>query len=102
MDAGQQAEQQARMNDQKNGMLGALLDQEARARLNTVRSVKPKKAEMVEGIIINMARQGQLQGKISEPMLRNLLEQVSAKTEQKTKIVFNTRRAMMDSDSDSD
>ena len=39
---------------------------------------------------------------ISEPMLRNLLEQVSAKTEQKTKIVFNTRRAMMDSDSDSD
>uniref|UniRef100_A0A2C9K379 Programmed cell death protein 5 n=1 Tax=Biomphalaria glabrata TaxID=6526 RepID=A0A2C9K379_BIOGL len=74
-----QAEQQARENEMKNVILGQVLDQSARARLNTIAIAKPEKARMVENLIIQMARTGQLQGqKLSEAQLKDLLEQVSS------------------------
>lgn len=44
----------------KNMMLNRLLDQEARARLNTLKLGRPEKAEMVENMIINLAQSGQI------------------------------------------
>mmetsp|Transcript_19411 Transcript_19411/g.50473 ORF Transcript_19411/g.50473 Transcript_19411/m.50473 type:complete len:131 (+) Transcript_19411:60-452(+) len=100
--AAQQEQQKAAQAEMKNGMLSALLDQAARARLNSIAVVKPKKAEMVEGIIINMARSGQLQGKVSESMLIRLIEQVNEKSgaTKKTTIKFNRRTFDDDDDSD--
>jgi programmed cell death protein 5 len=54
----QQQEEQTQM---KNSMLSQLLDQNARARLNTLKISKPEKAEMVEKMIIQMAQQGKVQ-----------------------------------------
>ncbi|KAI8790560.1 Programmed cell death protein 5 [Biomphalaria glabrata] len=97
-----QAEQQARENEMKNVILGQVLDQSARARLNTIAIAKPEKARMVENLIIQMARTGQLQGqKLSEAQLKDLLEQVSSSTQKKTTVKFDRRRAHMD-DSDED
>ena len=48
------------MEDMTNSMLGQLLDQSARARLNNVALVNPTKAKQVEGMLMNMARQGQV------------------------------------------
>jgi len=47
---------------------------------------KPEKAQMIEGILINMARSGQLREKLGETQLIGLLEQVSEKTKQSTKV----------------
>ena len=43
-----------------NSMLGQILDQSARARLNNIAVVNPMKAKKVEQILIQMARQGQV------------------------------------------
>eukprot|EP00038_Savillea_parva_P019016 m.26165 g.26165 ORF g.26165 m.26165 type:complete len:129 (+) comp4296_c0_seq1:61-447(+) len=100
------AEEQRRQQQEeaKNGMLSALLDQGARARLNSIALVKPKKAEMVEGIIIRMARSGQIQGKVNEGTLIRLLEQVNSQSggAKKTTISFNRKPMVDDDDDDSD
>lgn len=49
----QQKEEQSQM---KNSMLVQLLDQNARARLNTLKISKPEKAEMVEILSFFKAR----------------------------------------------
>ena len=43
-----------------NNMLGQIMDQGARARLNNVAMVNPEKAKKVEMMLIQMARQGQV------------------------------------------
>ncbi|KAI5616299.1 programmed cell death protein 5 [Silurus asotus] len=48
--------------------------------------VKPDKAKAVENYLIQMARFGQLGGKISESGLIEILEKVSQQTEKKTTV----------------
>ena len=95
----QQEQQQEQMEGQINSMLGAVLTQEARGRLNTVKLTKPDVAKRVEMRIVQMAQGGQLQGKVSDDQMVRLLGQ--AAPAKKTTISFN-RRAALDSDSDSD
>jgi len=48
---------------------------------------KPDKARAIEGMLINMARSGQMRGKIGEMELVGLLEQITEKTKnQSTKV----------------
>ncbi|XP_041454539.1 programmed cell death protein 5-like [Lytechinus variegatus] len=94
----QRAEALQREQEMKNTMLAQLLDQSARARLNSIALVKPEKAKMVENMLINMARSGQVGGKINEEQLKGLLEQVSEKTGRSGKVKFDRRR--LDSDDD--
>jgi programmed cell death protein 5 len=47
-----------------NAMLAQILDQAARARLNSIALVKPEKAKMVERMLVQMARTGQISGKV--------------------------------------
>ena len=82
----QQEEQMAEQEAMRNSMLARILDHAARARLNSVKIVKPEKARMVEGMLINMARQGQLQGKVSENMLIGFLGEVTQKMQQSTTV----------------
>lgn len=104
-------------------MLAQLLDQNARARLNTLKISKPEKAEMVskhptnshmvqqmieipfkvEKMIIQMAQQGRIGGKIDDAQLVQILESLSLQMPRSTsKVNFDRRRANLDSDDDED
>ncbi|XP_073416928.1 programmed cell death protein 5 isoform X1 [Dendrobates tinctorius] len=99
----EQAQQEAkqREDEMRNSILSQVLSQAARARLNNLALVKPEKAKAVENYLIQMARFGQLGGKLSEQGLIEILEKVSQQTEKKTTVTFNRRR-VMDSDEDDD
>lgn len=107
-----------------HSMLAQVLDQDARARLNTLKISKPEKAEMVsnfttnfspagltnddipfqvEKMIIQMAQQGRLGGKIDDAQLVQLLESLSQQMPRSTsKVNFDRRRANIDSDDEDD
>ncbi|KAB1274103.1 Programmed cell death protein 5 [Camelus dromedarius] len=87
--------------EMRNSILAQVLDQSARARLSNLALVKPEKTKAVENYLIQMARYGQLSGKVSEQGLIEILEKVSQQTEKKTTVKFN-RRKVMDSDEDDD
>ncbi|XP_033209993.1 programmed cell death protein 5 [Belonocnema kinseyi] len=102
-DAGdQQANEEKRQQvaDMKNVILSQVLDQSARARLNTLSLGKPEKGKMVEELIVNMAKRGQLPGKLGEQELIGLLESVSQQTKKTTTVKYDRRRAALDSDDD--
>ncbi|KAJ0002144.1 hypothetical protein NQD34_001940 [Periophthalmus magnuspinnatus] len=113
--------------DMRNTILAQVLDQSARARckyaklvcnfskkcmlnqiificlalVSNLALVKPEKAKDVENYLIQMARFGQLGGKISESGLIEILEKVSQQTQKKTTVKFNRQR-VMDSDDEDD
>ncbi|XP_010639335.1 programmed cell death protein 5 [Fukomys damarensis] len=97
------AQQEAKHRDaeMRNNVLAQVLDQSARARLSNLALVKPEKTKAVENYLIQMAKYGQLSGKVSEQGLIEILEKVSQQTEKKTTVKFN-RRKVMDSDEDDD
>uniref|UniRef100_A0AAG5D935 Programmed cell death protein 5 n=1 Tax=Anopheles atroparvus TaxID=41427 RepID=A0AAG5D935_ANOAO len=94
-------EQRQAQEDMKNSMLSQLLDQDARARLNTLKLSKPDKAQMVEGMIIRMAQMGQIGGKLDDASLVKLLESLNQQMPRSNSTVkFDRRRAALDSDDD--
>lgn len=96
------AEQEQQQTEMKNSMLVQLLDQNARARLNTLKISKPEKAQMVEGMIIRMAQMGQIGGKLDDEQLKQLLESLNSQMPKSNSMIkFDRRRAAMD-DSDDD
>ncbi|KAF4522670.1 hypothetical protein B566_EDAN010451 [Ephemera danica] len=100
-DGGAAMEERKRQQEEmKNGMLSQILDQSARARLNTLLVAKPEKARAVEGLLISMAQRGQIQGRLGEKELIGILEQVGASASSKSTVKFDRRRAALDSDED--
>ncbi|TKR62576.1 hypothetical protein L596_026510 [Steinernema carpocapsae] len=95
--ARQAAEQQEEM---KNTILSQCLQQDAMSRLSNLAAAKPQKAQMVENMIIQMARRGQIAGKMSDAQLKQLLDRFSEQTQRTTTVKFDRRRAAIDSDSD--
>jgi len=94
-----QEEQVRAQEDTKNSILSQILDQSARARLNTLSLGKPEKGKMVESMLIRMAQAGQIRGKISESDFIGILESVNSQLPQnKTSVKFDRRRAALDSD----
>jgi len=100
--ANQQAaqEKQQQMEDMRHSILTQVLDQSARARLNTLSLGKPGKAKMVEEMLVSMAQRGQLPGRLGEQELIGLLESVNQQTRKTTTVKFDRRRAALDSDDD--
>lgn len=68
--------------------------------MNTIRVAKPEKAAMVENLLVNMARRGQIGGQLGEAELKGLLEQVSEQTKQETTVKFDRRRAALEDEDD--
>ncbi|XP_014472731.1 PREDICTED: programmed cell death protein 5 [Dinoponera quadriceps] len=93
-------ERMQQMEDMRNSILTQVLDQSARARLNTLCLGKPEKGKMVEEMLVNMAQRGQIAGKLGEKELISLLESVNQQTQRKTTVKFDRRRAALDSDDD--
>lgn len=96
-----QQEKMEQMENMKNGILSQVLDQEARARLNTIKLTKPEKGQQVEAMLCQMAQSGQLGGKLGEAELKSLLERMSA-SQADSKVKFDRRRAMDSDDDDLD
>uniref|UniRef100_A0A224XWD0 Putative programmed cell death protein n=1 Tax=Panstrongylus lignarius TaxID=156445 RepID=A0A224XWD0_9HEMI len=84
--------------DMKNNMLAQILDQDARARLNTIKVAKPDRGQMLEDMLIQMAQRGQIISKMSENELKGILERVSVQMQKKTVVKFDRRRTVLDSD----
>merc|ERR1712113_688862 len=98
MQRGQGDEQKRQqMEEMTNSMLGQLLDQSARARLNNLALVNPTKAKQVEAMLMQMARQGQITSKMNEAALADILAKIPS--EQKKPVKFE-RRKILDSDSE--
>ncbi|KAH8757561.1 double-stranded DNA-binding domain-containing protein [Diaporthe sp. PMI_573] len=96
-----QAEQQNRQQEAeaRQSILNQILHPEAADRLGRIRLVKEERAADVENRLIMLARSGQLQQKVTEAQLKDLLSAVSANQE-KEKIVVNRRKAWADEDDD--
>ncbi|XP_046742952.1 programmed cell death protein 5 [Diprion similis] len=95
-------EKRQQVEEMRHSILTQVLDQSARARLNTLRLGKPEKGKMVEEMLLNMAQRGQLPGKLGEKELIGLLESVNQQTQRTTTVKFDRRRAALDSDDDID
>uniref|UniRef100_A0A8C4PE62 Programmed cell death 5 n=1 Tax=Dromaius novaehollandiae TaxID=8790 RepID=A0A8C4PE62_DRONO len=83
------------------GILLVIQHNKKQNRVSNLALVKPDKAKAVENYLIQMARFGQLPGKVSEQGLIEILEKVSQQTEKKTTVKFN-RRKVLDSDEEDD
>ncbi|KAK5979851.1 Programmed cell death protein 5 [Trichostrongylus colubriformis] len=83
-----------------NSMLSQILDQQALVRLSNLAAAKPEKAKMVESAVINMARRGQIVGKLSDEGFKQLIERISQQTTRTTTVKFDRRRNNLDSDDD--
>uniref|UniRef100_A0A1A9W3B7 Programmed cell death protein 5 n=1 Tax=Glossina brevipalpis TaxID=37001 RepID=A0A1A9W3B7_9MUSC len=96
-----QEEQMRQQEEIKNTILSQVLDQQARARLNTLKISKPDKAQMFESMVIRMAQMGQIRGKLDDAQFVHILESVNAQMPQnKNTVKYDRRRAAIDSDDD--
>ncbi len=73
----EEAEQQAKMDQQLDALLKPILTPEAKSRLSNVKLVNYEKYLQVAQGIIMMARQGKLPARINEDQLKSLLIQVT-------------------------
>ena len=64
-----------------NSAVRSLLTEEARTRLNNVRLVNKEQYLKVAQVILYLQKAGQLQGKIGEEELKQLLDRMSSKRE---------------------
>ena len=65
------------IEDMKEQALNRILTKEANSRLANISMVKPKKAQMLTNRIIQLAKAGQLNGKMDEPQLIGMLESLN-------------------------
>ena len=98
--ADKQAEQEEKRQaaeDRRQSMLVAIMQPDARERLQRIALVKPDKARGVEEMILQMAQRGQLGGaKISEDQLISLLEQINGRTSAQPKVTIQRRNVLDD------
>ncbi|KAM3177276.1 hypothetical protein ACTXT7_004842 [Hymenolepis weldensis] len=96
----QKEEIEMRQKEMKNDFLSQILDQQARARLNTLAMTKPEHAQRVEAMLINMARTNRLGGQITDDQLKSMLNDIASHTKKTTEVKFDRRRNAIDSDDD--
>lgn len=67
--------------------------------MNTIKLGRPEKAAMIENMICRMAQMGQIQCKITEPDLIQILESFNQQMpKSQSTVKFDRRRAALDSD----
>jgi len=96
-DAQQQRDREAEM---RASLLSQILTPEAADRLGRIRLVKESRATSVENRLIVLARSGQLQGKVSEDQLKQLLGAVAEHEDQEQKVTVSRRKGWDDDDLD--
>ncbi|VDO01926.1 unnamed protein product [Rodentolepis nana] len=96
----QKEEMERKQKEMKNDFLRQILDQQARARLNTLAMTKPEHAKRVEAMLINMAQRNRLVGQITDDQLKSMLSDIASQTKKTTEVKFDRRRNAIDSDDD--
>jgi programmed cell death protein 5 len=91
-----QAEQAAKLEEQRQQILAKLLSSEGKERLSRIRLVKPEKVRQIEDLLIATAQQHQLTS-IPDAQLVQILEQVSGAEQKATKVQI-ARRGKRDED----
>ncbi|EGW33984.1 uncharacterized protein SPAPADRAFT_59393 [Spathaspora passalidarum NRRL Y-27907] len=89
-------------DDVANTILARVLDTHARERLNRVKMVRPDRAQAVEQYILKLYSMGQLQRKLGEDEVVEILDGISRDSSQKaqTKITYNRKHVDDDDDDD--
>ncbi len=70
-------ENRAAAERQLDALLSKVLSPEAKTRITNVRMVNAEKYLQTAQVILNMARQGKIQGKISDEDLKQILQQLT-------------------------
>ena len=96
--AQQEMEKQEAMKEQRKAIIAQILTKEANIRLNNIAVVKPEKAEKLEMLLIQNAQRGAFQGKVTEPQMIDLLEQVSEKEAKPAASISFSRKRFDDDD----
>jgi programmed cell death protein 5 len=79
-----QAAARAEANAQKEVVLRAILEPEARERLTRVRMARPDVAESLENQLLTLYQQGRVRQRIDDETLRQLLARVAPKSRETT------------------
>ena len=79
-----QAAARAEANAQKEVVLRAILEPEARERLTRVRMARPDVAESLENQLLMLYQQGRVRQRIDDETLRQLLARVAPKSRETT------------------
>jgi len=93
----QQEQKRQAMEEQRSRMLTQILTAEARERLSRIALVKAEKARAVEDMILRAAQTGQLNAKVDEARLIQLLEQLGEQKKE-TKVKIQRRRGIDEDD----
>lgn len=87
-------------------VLAQLLEPEARERLSRVRMVRPERAQQVEQYIVRLAQMGQIQRKLTEKNVVEILDGIARDSKSKGsgvgEIVYNRKATAADDDDDDD
>merc|ERR1711974_491740 len=86
--------------EKKRIMVRQILEPAALERLNTVGIVKPEKQQQIEVMLLQLAQSGQIQEKIGEQQLIQLIERADAAKAPASSIKFQRKRRGDDSDDD--
>lgn len=104
---GVSAEERREAEDaQRHALLSQILDASARDRLRRIALVKADRARAIEDLVVGMARRGQIRGRVTEPELVGLLEEIAGREQEsdaqtgKGKITFQRRRDSFDDEWD--
>jgi len=97
-------EEQQKEADARASIISQILLPEAADRLNRIKLVKQSRATAVEERLIMLARSGQLQSKVTEDQLKELLAAMTQNEEtgRKAGYVINRRKGTWDDDDLSD
>ncbi|KAI9795675.1 MAG: hypothetical protein M1825_001265 [Sarcosagium campestre] len=100
-DAGQEEQRKQQESEARQAILNQILLPEASDRLGRIRLVKESRATDVENRLIMLARSGQLQQKVTEEQLKDLLNAL-ADNQERDKIVVSRRKTDWDDDDEDD
>lgn len=79
-----QAAARAEANAQRDAVMRAILEPEARERLTRVRMARPEVAEALENQLLMLYQQGRVRQRIDDETLRQLLARVAPKSRETT------------------
>ncbi|KAI5954594.1 hypothetical protein KGF54_002369 [Candida jiufengensis] len=97
-----QQQQASAANDMTQTILSRVLETGARERLSRVRIVRPDRAQAVESYILKLYSMGQINQKLNEKDIVEILDGISRDSQQKqtSKIVYDRKETVDDDDDD--
>ena len=78
-----QGQEEQEQNQQAQALIKKLLDPKAQERLGNIKAANPLLAEKIEALMLYLYQSGQLKGKITEDLFKQILSKLSNKRETK-------------------